>query len=467
MKDTRATLAFDYRPALLLVALAAVVLTLNGIWTPYSYWIDELFSVVASSETPSRLFWHWIMIDVHPPLYQFLLQSWITLWGAGETATRSLSAIAALATIALLVVTGLRHPRLAPMAILLLAMPYLYYNGQETRSYSMVYGLAVLLLLAQLEGRERLLRVTLVLLAWTHYFGLLLGLSLLFARLLTARRLLRGDVVAGVLMLSWLPLHHHFGQLGGSVAGFWIANTGVLDTVRNFWGAFTPGLYEIMGRLVWLDGLLAGAVVVLCVFFPLRRWRRHEVDVADMTIALALAVFVAGIIVVDLQVPISTRRNFFVCVPLAGYLIIRMMTVLLSARWLAILLATWVTLQLAAGVLLMQHRLAGIENFRVATSRLLLLEQAGFTPYFLDDCARKHSYQSRQIFNFYYRRFNPGAVQPTGICRDDLALLAAPAVVLSCHQGDKTVLASWVPPAFRIIPADSKGLCSTLIRRND
>lgn len=466
MKAFRTDPAGSYRPALLLIALAAVTLTLNGIWTPYSYWIDELFSVVASSETPSRLFWHWILVDVHPPLYQFLLQGWISLFGPGETATRSLSALAALATIALLTFTGWRRPRLAPLAILLLAMPYLYYNGQETRSYSMVYGLAVLLLLAQLEGRERLLRVTLVVLAWTHYFGLLLGLSLLFARLLTARRLLPGDVLAGLLMLAWLPLHLHFGLLGGSVAGFWIANAGVLETIRNFWGAFTPGLYEIMGHAVWLDWLLAAAVFALCAFFPLRRWRGHEVAVVDMTVTLAVAVFVVGIIVVDLQVPISTRRNFFVCVPLAGYLIFRVATVLLHGRWLPAFLMAWVVLQLAAGALLMQHRLEGIENFRLATSRLLLLEQAGFKAYFLDDCARKQTHQSRQIFNFYYRRFSPGAVQPTGICRDDLATLPAPAVVLSCHQGDKDVLAGWVPASFRIVPADRKGLCSNLIRRD-
>jgi len=241
----------------------------------------------------------------------------------------------------------------------------------------------------------------------------------------------------------------------------------VLDTLRNFWGAFTPGLYEIMGRIVWLDCLLAAAVLALCAFFPLRRWRGHEVEVIDMTAALAVAVFVAGIIVVDLQMPISTRRNFFVCVPLAGYLIFRVATVLLSGRWLPALLAAWVLLQLVAGVLLMQHRLVGVENFRLATTRLLQLEQAGYKAYFLDDCARKHTYQSRQIFNFYYRRFNPGAVQPTGICRDDLELLPAPAVVLSCHQGDNDALASWLPAAFRIVPADSKGLCSNLIRRGD
>ena len=65
------------------------------IFKPYSFWLDELYSVTAASENIKSL--HSILIgDVHPPLYQIFLKLWILIFGDSELSTRSLSLLFAI-----------------------------------------------------------------------------------------------------------------------------------------------------------------------------------------------------------------------------------------------------------------------------------------------------------------------------------------------------------------------------------
>ena len=62
----------------LLFLAAGVVVSAFTLASPYSYWLDELYSVTASNENFSSL--HRIILhDLHPPLYQLLLKGWTTI----------------------------------------------------------------------------------------------------------------------------------------------------------------------------------------------------------------------------------------------------------------------------------------------------------------------------------------------------------------------------------------------------
>ncbi|MEB3323146.1 MAG: hypothetical protein VKI81_10030, partial [Synechococcaceae cyanobacterium] len=54
---------------IVLIASIGILLASPG---KYSYWLDELYSVTASSQGWKVLYLHWIPNDVHPPLYYSL-----------------------------------------------------------------------------------------------------------------------------------------------------------------------------------------------------------------------------------------------------------------------------------------------------------------------------------------------------------------------------------------------------------
>src|SRR5262245_46998122 len=164
----------------LVVALAAcfVALALWNIWTDYSYWTDELFSVGASLDSWSGMLNSWLLRDVHPPLYQAALKIWIAAFGPSEHATRALSAICAIAALAALVGVTWREPfvhRLAAAAFFGSASAFAYY-AQETRSYALALLLATLATAGWVRpatpraDRPAAHYATLLLLSLTHYF---------------------------------------------------------------------------------------------------------------------------------------------------------------------------------------------------------------------------------------------------------------------------------------------------------
>ena len=120
--------------------IAGVYLALIGFWAPYSYWWDELYSVVGANKNLNEMFTLFILLDVHPPLYQIIFKVWIHMFGDSENATRSLSLIFALLSIVLLflwskkrfddISTGL-------ISVLFSTNWMFAYYSQKSRSYAM------------------------------------------------------------------------------------------------------------------------------------------------------------------------------------------------------------------------------------------------------------------------------------------------------------------------------------------
>src|SRR5690348_16241867 len=75
-----------------LVAVAGAVVTglVLRFWTSSHLWLDEALSVdiarLPLGDIPRAL-----RHDGHPPLYYFLLHGWMSVFGEGDTAVRSLS----------------------------------------------------------------------------------------------------------------------------------------------------------------------------------------------------------------------------------------------------------------------------------------------------------------------------------------------------------------------------------------
>jgi uncharacterized membrane protein len=168
------------------IVFAGLFFTIYGSWVPYSYWWDELYSVVSSSLPINKLFSEFILRDVHPPFYSLLLKFWIMLFGNSEIAARSLSLIFTLSAFLLLLHFSKKNVSYLSIPVLLVFFTtnrlFIYY-AQEARSYAMVLFLSTFLTslfvdyLKNISGSGFKLIISIgivsLLLSLTHYFGLL------------------------------------------------------------------------------------------------------------------------------------------------------------------------------------------------------------------------------------------------------------------------------------------------------
>jgi hypothetical protein len=188
-----------------------------------SYWIDEGISVGISSHHLSAIP-GLLRQDGSPPLYYLLLHLWMALFGSGSTATHSLSAIAAVACVpaAWWAIAPLSSAGGLAAAAILALDPYVGLYADETRMYSLVLLLSVLVTGAVLRAfvlrRRRwapALAVGLALVLYTHAWGAFLAAAagvcwlVLLALGPDRRGLARDGLIAFggaiVLYAPWLP----------------------------------------------------------------------------------------------------------------------------------------------------------------------------------------------------------------------------------------------------------------------
>lgn len=217
------------------------------------YWIDEGLTVGLASqpvtELPSLL-----RLDGSPPLYYLLLHGWIRLFGPSELATHALSLVIASAAVpvAYWAGRGIFDRRTGWMAATLAATsPFLTFFARETRMYTLVVVLAMLVsatfLRVFVHGDRRLLAgfvLSLTALLYTHNWGLYLGAACLVALVpaavasgspaTTARRGLTALGVVGIAYLPWTV-----------VLISQVAETGAP------W-AYTPNAREVVGEVAAL-----------------------------------------------------------------------------------------------------------------------------------------------------------------------------------------------------------------------
>ncbi len=178
-------------PVLTLASLALRVGQLR-----FHYWIDEAISVGIASHPLSALH-DLLRQDGSPPLYYLLLHGWMALWGRGEVATHALSLGFALLTVPVAYWggAGLFGRRAGIYAAVLAAgLPFLTQYAQETRMYSLLVLLSLLVAIGFVQGFVRrrrrylpLLAVSLAATLYTHNWALFLGLATFLAFLVVVR----------------------------------------------------------------------------------------------------------------------------------------------------------------------------------------------------------------------------------------------------------------------------------------
>jgi hypothetical protein len=201
-----------------LVVLTALSLFIRTRQLDAGFWIDEGISVGLAHH-------HWSSIpallrqDGSPPAYYMLLGLWIRVFGDSEQSTHALSLLFGLACIPLAFAAGrsLFDRRTGLVCALLAALnPFLTYYAQETRMYELEAFLSIVIAYAYVQGIVRGRRVwaavlvpAVVLMLYTHNWGLFVCLGLALATVLVARDRLKLFAVVtlgiAVLYAPWLP----------------------------------------------------------------------------------------------------------------------------------------------------------------------------------------------------------------------------------------------------------------------
>ena len=222
----------------------------------WSIWFDEAFSAYLVRFNFAEIA-HYTGMDVHPPLYYWVLKCWTSLLGTSDIAFRSLSLFFGIVVIILAykLVQKLFDTRAAMWTATLLAIsPMLIRYGQEARMYTMVaaivLGATYMLVKATETNRRRHWVIYAILLAagmWTHYFAALAWLAHWAWRAVLVRKSAPRKkrlkmffskewtwvhIGAIALFLPWLP-SMVFQLTVIQAYGFWIAPI-TADSVTNF-----------------------------------------------------------------------------------------------------------------------------------------------------------------------------------------------------------------------------------------
>jgi hypothetical protein len=207
-----------------LVASLAISAYLRTRFIGGQFWMDEAITTGISSHSVSAIPGI-LRHDGNPPLYYVLLHGWISLFGASESATHSLSLLFGLLTVpvgmwAAWTLFGRRAGLIA--AVLFAFNAWLTNYAQETRMYELMALLGIVATVSFIKAfvhRRRTyavaFSVSLALMLYTHTWGLFFVIGSLVALIpaylvVEDRRLLLRDallafVAAGILYLPWLP----------------------------------------------------------------------------------------------------------------------------------------------------------------------------------------------------------------------------------------------------------------------
>jgi mannosyltransferase len=272
------------RSALALGALTVLAAALRfALIGHQGYWFDEGNTVLLVHFSPGKMLGLIPQTESTPPLYYCVAWVWARIFGFGEPALRSLSALAGVATVPVLYAAASRlaSPRAGLLAAALAACnPLLVWYSQEARAYALLVALSATSILAFAWALERptartaaLWALSCVLALATHYYAVLAvapeAVWLLYRhRRSRAIQLASAAVVAlGAALLpyalgqnatghaNWIaqaPLGRRLGQLVPQfVAGFALPADAVLEplAVAVAAGALAFGLIGGAGRV--------------------------------------------------------------------------------------------------------------------------------------------------------------------------------------------------------------------------
>ena len=220
-----------------------------------SVWYDEMVSIRFAGHTIPYIIKFAGQLHNSPPFYWIILHYWVELFGTGEAAVRSLSAIFGVGAILVTYLVGkeLFNRKIGLIASFLSAISYFHiYYSQEARNYSLLLLLSLLsyyFFIKILKHNKNWYYVGYLLanflLGFTHIYGLFIIASQIVYFFLIWKKYQpqRWKLIATLAdtVISLLPLVNLIGAKAVNLAeqGFWIER---------------PGLYNISETLAVYSG---------------------------------------------------------------------------------------------------------------------------------------------------------------------------------------------------------------------
>jgi len=441
--------------AALLFLLAGVVLSALKLPNPYSYWVDELYSVTASNESLMTL--HRILLsDLHPPLYQLLLKGWIIVFGDSEFSSRSLSWLFVVASIYPLWKFSKSYGVVffvSSLVVFSTNVLFTYY-ANEARPYAMELFFATLVstyYFAEINERVSLkFLIACVALSLSHYFGLVLVGVILGFRLFESRTN-RDDAFkilgTGVLAGLW-PLHH---ALNGAIlsktgGNFSIKVNGFTDSfgiaATSFMLPFGKSYSSRSGAYLLMGGIV-GAILIVLYGRVRTAMTDGDLNLITLRLALALSCFLCLVATIDLYSPWSRSRYYIVILPLVTLLIAGMVQIV-SQNFpifkipLLVLVCVYGSLALFASFGKLNDKANPQEDWKGA-SQFIVKNFRGENLYFVKEDYRlwvadeESELWREMICNFYLRKESGGRLSAIPFTIGETAI-KKPALILYGHN---------------------------------
>jgi hypothetical protein len=432
-----------------LFSIATIFLAFGGtlasaLWisTPYSYWYDELYSLTLANETWTSLY-AMLLSDVHPPLYQLFLKSWILAFGDNEQSTRFLSWIFANAAALYFFRSAQKHGRIfGTVAILFFLTNTLYaHYANETRSYAMSLFFATIVAVHFPVNKSKPSLIFLfacIMLSLTHYFGLILAgisLALCFLQNIKHQRSLLIIFATGLICLLWPIYHITFGEmLNKSGGNFWIQVHGIHDSLKIAASGYLPRT-GLLGGIIFVLGLFLGMTLAINIKGKIEHCLSNVATVT-LNSSLVSLIFLMVIASIDLWSPISTKRNYIVLLPFIGIVIAGVITIVAhkspaySKKILGVFLVFCVVSLYASFDTVYRKSHKG-QDWRGAS--LYLIKNHNDKSIFHTSGSGEDPLR-HLVVNFYLKKFSGGSLEAIPYVIDQ-TVLGRPAVVLFGHEG--------------------------------
>ncbi|MGB2787585.1 MAG: glycosyltransferase family 39 protein [Candidatus Saccharimonadaceae bacterium] len=265
--------------------LAAFIAISLGNITRWSIWFDEAFSVYLTrfSFTDAT---YYTAVDVHPPLYYWLLKIWQAMFGNSELALRSMSLVFVVVAMVFvyLLIRKMFDRRAAGWTMLFMVLsPMLVRYSEEARMYGLLMAIVAAATYVLVNATEKSTRakwitygVLVSLGMWTHYFTALIWLAHWAWRYISvrtgkraktrkaffSREWILAHVVAIALFLPWLPVMLKQ-MLGIQATGFWISPVSIMTPFNFISNLFT---YRENWEMVGWFALLGTALIALLTY---------------------------------------------------------------------------------------------------------------------------------------------------------------------------------------------------------
>lgn len=439
------------RPWWVVAAIAAVLVVGIGLRT-YSrsaLWLDEALTVNVA-RVPLGDLHAALKVDGAPPLYYVLLHAWMAVFGTGDVAVRSLSAVFSLGALVAVwfgarrfaTADGEAGPASTAVAwiavVLIAANPYAIRYATEARMYSLAMLLVALGYLAITRAFDRaslgrLACVALIVagLLYTQYWAIYpLAVTALWLawnarprspRSGAARRVLGAFVAGGLLFLPWVPTFLYQNAHTGTPWGEAVPPpTGLVYGLLDFGGSDHWEGWSLL--LVFVP------VVLLAVFGRALDRRRIELDVAGRPAPRRVALVVFGGLVLGLAVSLVSATAF-------------------QGRYAAVVFPLWILL-----VALGFWRFGDARVRRVLLAAVVLAGLAGGVRNVVEQRT-----QAQQVADAITARLEPGDLVvycPDQVAPDTNRLLPAGTAGITFPSSAGPERIDWVDYADRVATAD-------------